>query len=69
MISKSNAEAIARPQAKEWYTACKSQYNSQVIRETFTITIRTYNYKAIKRKWVFKLKENLDTSIKRYKAR
>ncbi len=62
-------EAMAGPQAKEWYAACKSEYDSQVARGTFNITTLPYDHKAIEGKWVFKLKENLDGSIERYKAR
>ena len=60
---------MAGPQAKEWHAACKSEYDSQVARGTFTITTLPYDHKAIEGKWVFKLKENPDGSIERYKAR
>ena len=50
---KSYAEAMAGPQAKEWHATCKSEYDSQVARGTFTITTLSYDYKAIKGKWVF----------------
>ena len=62
-------EAMAGPQAKEWYAACKSEYECQVARGTFAITPLPYDCKAIEGKWVFRLKENPDGSIERYKAR
>ena len=69
MTPKSYEEAMAGPQAKKWYVACKSEYDSQIAQSTFTITTLLYDHKAIEEKWVFKLKENFDGSIERYKAR
>lgn len=66
---KNYKEAMAGPQAKEWYAACKSEYDSQIARSTFTITTLFYDHQAIERKWVFKLKENSDSSIEEYEAR
>ena len=60
---------MADSQTKEWYTACKFEYDSQIAQSTFTITTLPYDHKVIKGKWVFKLKENPDGSIERYKAR
>ena len=66
---KSYEESMAGSQSKEWYAAYKSEYDSQIARSTFTITTLPYNHKTIEGKWIFKLKENLDGSIERYKAR
>ena len=66
---KSYKEAIAGLQAKEWYAAYRSEYDSQIAQSIFTITRLFYDYKAIEGKGVFKLKENSDRSIERYKAR
>ena len=60
---------MAGLQAKKWYVACKSECGSQIAQTTFTIATLFYDHKAIKGKWVFKLKENPDGSIERYKAR
>lgn len=69
MTQKSYEEAMAAPQAKDWYAACKSEYDSQVTRATFTIMALLYDHKAVEGKWVFKLKKNPDGFIERYKAR
>jgi hypothetical protein len=47
----------------------QAEYFSQVERGTFQIVSLPYDQKAIGGKWVFKLKENPDESIARYKAR
>ena len=69
VIPKSYKEIMAGSQAKEWYAACKSEYDSQIAQSTFIITTLSYDHKAIEGKWVFKLKENPDRFIKRYKAK
>lgn len=55
--------------ATKQHTAYKSEYKSQVVYSTFTIRTLHYNFKAIKRKRVFKLKENLNGLIEKYKAK
>jgi hypothetical protein len=45
------------------------EYDNQVKRKTFQIVNLSYDQKAIDDKWVYKLKENLDESIARYKVR
>jgi hypothetical protein len=62
-------EAISGPQASQWKQAMQAEYSSQVERGTFQIVSLPYDQKAIGDKWVFKLKENPDGSIARYKAR
>ena len=57
------------PQAKEWYSVCKSEYKSQVAQDRFAFISLPYDCKAMEGKWVFKLKKNLDGSIERYKVR
>lgn len=47
----------------------KEEYNSQIKRGTFEITTLPYDYKVIPGKWVYKVKERADESIKRFKAR
>jgi hypothetical protein len=62
-------EAISGPQANQWKKAMQAEYDSQVERGTFQIASLPYDQKAIGGKWVFKLKENPDGTIARYKAR
>jgi hypothetical protein len=45
------------------------EYDDQVKRGTFTITTPPYDVKPITGKWVYKIKENPDESISRFKAR
>lgn len=69
MTPKSYNKVMASFQFKKWYAAYKSEYDSQVAQNMFTITILLYDHKTIKRKWVFKLKKNPNGSIKKCKAR
>ena len=41
---------MAGPQAKNWYTACKGEYDSQVVQNTFIITTLPYDQKTIEEK-------------------
>jgi hypothetical protein len=47
----------------------QAEYDNQMKRETFQIVNLSYDQKAIDDKWIYKLKENLDESIARYKVR
>lgn len=57
VTSKSYEKIIADLQAKKWYTACKTEYDSQVEEDTFSITILPYNYKAKKKNEYSNLKK------------
>jgi hypothetical protein len=45
------------------------EYDDQIKRRTFIIIISSYDVKSITDKWVYKIKENPDESISRFKAR
>ena len=66
---KTFEEATKGPQSKEWWAAMKVEYDDQVKRGTFQITEAPYDVRPIEGKWVYKIKENSDGSIHRYKAR
>jgi hypothetical protein len=62
-------EAISSSQVVQWKQTMQTEYDNQIERETFQIVNLLYDQKAIDDKWVYKLKENLDESIIRYKVR
>ncbi len=62
-------EAISNSQIVQWKQTMQIEYDNQVKRKTFQIVNLSYDQKAIDDKWVYKLKENLDESIARYKVR
>ena len=66
---KTYQEAISGPQAKEWRAAMEEKVKSQLQRGTFRITRPPYDERIIPGKWDFKIKENPDGTIARYKAR
>ncbi len=45
------------------------EYDDQIKRRTFIIIISSYDVKSIIDKWVYKIKENSDESISRFKVR
>ncbi len=62
-------KAISRFQINQWKQIMQVEYFNQMKRRTFQIVSLSYDQKAIDDKWVFKLKENLDESITRYKVK
>jgi hypothetical protein len=65
----SYAAAMKRPDSKLWEEAAQSEYNSIQAAGTWTLVLLPPDRKAIKSKWVFKIKRLSDGSIDRYKAR
>ncbi len=62
-------EAISCSQIVQWKQIMQAEYDNQVKKRTFQIVSLSYDQKAIDDKWVYKLKENLDESITRYKIK
>ena len=62
-------EAMNGPQKEQWMAACREEVLSQLKRGTFRITKPPYDQPVIDGKWTFKIKENPDGTIARYKAR
>lgn len=62
-------DALSMPDSKQWVGAMDEEYKSLLSNKTWTVTALPPGRKAIKCKWVFKIKRNTDGSIERYKAR
>ena len=66
---KTYEEAINKPQREEWLAALQEDILNQLKRGTFWITKSPYDQPIIDGKSVFKIKENPNGTIARYKAR
>ncbi|KAH9726247.1 retrovirus-related pol polyprotein from transposon RE1 [Citrus sinensis] len=53
----------------KWRRAMEDEYNALVKNQTWTLIPHDQNYKLIGNKWVYKVKENPDGTINRYKAK
>lgn len=58
-----------REDEKDWNIAIKEEIDSLLENETWEMTYLPPGRKAIESKWIFKLKEDVDGNISRYKAR
>ena len=61
--------AVESPEHEKWAEAIQKEVDSLHRNKTFTIMSRPRGAPVIGLKWVFKIKENKDGSIERYKAR
>lgn len=66
---QSYAEALSRPDHKEWEKAIKLEYDSLIENGTWELAKLPPGRKMISCKWVFKLKVKADGTFDRYKAR
>lgn len=66
---QSMKEALAGPQAEQWQTAAREEYDALMDKQTWTLTKLPPGRAAIGSKWVFKVKYNPDGTVNRYKAR
>lgn len=66
---KTYEEAIKSKDSEKWLTAMQDEYDSLIENETWTLVEKPANQKLIDNRWVFKVKQNPDESIDRYKAR
>lgn len=62
-------EAIESPDSKKWKHAMQEEYDSLQQNHTWELVDKPHDQKVIDNKWVFKIKNNPDDSIERYKAR
>lgn len=62
-------EATSNEDAQKWTSAIKEEMKSHELNNTWTLTDLPNEKKAIKSKWVFKLKRDQNGEISRYKAR
>ncbi len=69
VTSKTFEQAINESQTKEWRNVMQMKYDDQIKRDTFIIIISSYDVKSITDKWVYKIKENSNQSISRFKVR
>lgn len=65
----SYAEAMNRSDSKQWEEAAQSEYDSIQAAGTWTLVPLPPDRKAIRCKWVFKIKRLSHGAIDRYKAR
>nr|KYP41982.1 Retrovirus-related Pol polyprotein from transposon TNT 1-94 [Cajanus cajan]KYP45715.1 Retrovirus-related Pol polyprotein from transposon TNT 1-94 [Cajanus cajan] len=63
---KSVRQALKDP---KWLAVMQQEYNALINNSTCTLVNLPENRQAIGCKWVFKIKENPDSTINRYKAR
>jgi hypothetical protein len=61
-------KAMQRPDANLWYKAAVKEMQAHIKNGTWELVKLPPGRKAIGSKWVFKVKRNADSSIKRYKA-
>lgn len=66
---QSHEEALQSDNADKWSEAMKSEYNSLLQNNTWTLVDLPKNKKAIPCKWVFKTKRDESGNIERFKAR
>ena len=62
-------QAIEGPDKEHWIESIKREVEALISNNTFTIMERPQNVRPIGFKWVFKIKENKDGTIERYKTR
>src|SRR4051812_32768458 len=67
--SRSLAEALKHPDAKEWRRAAMEELQAHELNGTWKLIELPAGKKAIGLKWVFRLKHNADGSIGCYKGR
>ena len=61
-------QALGTAQATQWHEAATQEYNSLVENGTWDIVDLPEGKKAIGSGWVFKVKQNADGTIERFKA-
>lgn len=66
---KSYEEAISSSESTHWKNAMDDEYNSLLQNHTWDLVQEPTNQKVIDNRWVFKVKQNTDGTIERYKAR
>ena len=61
-------EAISSDQSTQWKNAMKEEYNSLIENRTWDLTKLPKGRNLIDVRWLFKIKQNPDGTIERYKA-
>lgn len=66
---KTYKQAVECKQSDKWMNAMSEEYESLIKNHTWILVNKPKNESIIDNRWVFKIKENTDGSIERYKAR
>lgn len=66
---KTYKQAIECEENKKWSAAMRDEYESLVKNDTWKLVERPKNRNIVDNRWIFKVKQNSDGSIDRYKAR
>jgi hypothetical protein len=66
---KSFKQAMSGPDADKWYEACMAEMQAHFKNSTWQLVQLPAGRKAIGSKWVFKIKQNADSSVEQFKAR
>ena len=66
---KSFKDALNSPDSQKWDHALKSEYESLMKNDTWSLVPRPKNVNVVGNRWVFKVKRKSDGSIDRHKAR
>ncbi|KAK9209219.1 hypothetical protein WN944_001583 [Citrus x changshan-huyou] len=54
---------------QNWYQAMRNEYKALIKNKTWSLVPRSVEHKIIGNKWMFRIKQNTDGSIAKYKAR
>ena len=65
-LPNNTSEALKEP---KWRRAMEDEYNALMKNKTWTLIPNSQNYKLVGKKWVYRVKENPDGTINKFKAR
>ena len=66
---RSYLEATTAPDSAKWEEAMSSEYQALLENGTWELVPLPVGRKAVKGRWVYKIKHKMDGSVERYKAR
>lgn len=66
---KTFKQAIECREKEKWLTAMREEHDSLVKNETWKLVDRPKDRNVVNNRWIFKVKQNSDGSVERYKAR
>nr|AAV88069.1 hypothetical retrotransposon [Ipomoea batatas] len=66
---ESYEEAMESDQKRQWFEAMQEEMNSLYVNDTFELVKAPKNRKALKNRWVYRVKHEEGTSVPRFKAR
>ncbi|MBW0497799.1 hypothetical protein O181_037514 [Austropuccinia psidii MF-1] len=62
-------ETLSVPHRKQWRQACIAELDQMAARDVLEVVERSSHMKTISHQWVFDLKQKIDGSVERFKAR